>query len=250
MGKRPYEFYPTPETITAAFLDRIGVQDMNVFEPCVGQGHMSNVLKKFAKGMHTNDLNPDVFADYHLDATKEESWKIFTDKQDIDFVVTNPPDSKAYEILKNALAYSEVGVAMYLRLSFLEPCRDRAGFLSSNPPKGLLVMPRVSFTGDGKTDSMTRAWMIWTHERYIGKPVEIVTRTELLALAQHFEKQAPGIMGVNRGMRDGTVHKARDRVLREDPGTDALDHETGRNGRSTEATPGQCDAVANGSILP
>jgi hypothetical protein len=50
---------------------------------------------------------------------------------------------------------------MLLRLSFLEPTRERGPWLAANPPDLVIVLPRISFTGDGKTDSVTCAWMIW-----------------------------------------------------------------------------------------
>lgn len=54
-----------------------------------------------------------------------------------------------------------VGVAMLLRLSYLEPTKDRGHWLNDHPPTQMIVLPRISFTGDGKTDSVTCAWMIW-----------------------------------------------------------------------------------------
>jgi len=55
-------------------------------------------------------------------------------------------------------------VAMLLRLSFLEPTakvNPRGPWLAECPPSRLIVLPRCSYTGDGRTDSVTTAWMIW-----------------------------------------------------------------------------------------
>jgi hypothetical protein len=94
--------------------------------------------------------------------TLESSWKnIVSCKIDIQWTVTNPPFNKAIEILQYAFKYSTHGVAFFMRLSFLEPTKDRTPFLLAHPPTQIIVMPRVSFTGDGKTDSVTCAWFIW-----------------------------------------------------------------------------------------
>ena len=55
----------------------------------------------------------------------------------------------------------EDGIILMLRLSFLEPCHNRYAFLEKHPPTALYAVPRLSFTGDGKTDSVACAWFLW-----------------------------------------------------------------------------------------
>ena len=55
---------------------------------------------------------------------------------------------------------------MLLRLSWLEPCNDRAQIFRADPPVRLIILPRISFRGPGgrgkgRTDSVTSAWMVW-----------------------------------------------------------------------------------------
>ena len=57
---------------------------------------------------------------------------------------------------------------MLLRATFGEPCgpcprAPRAGrqWLLRHPPKALLLLPRISFTGDGETDSAAAWWFLW-----------------------------------------------------------------------------------------
>ena len=99
-------------------------------------------------------LNPD------HDATSQkywDAWKSF----DIGWTITNPLFNLASQIVPKAYAASSVGVAFLLRLSYLEPCVDRGNWLAQHPPNKLIIMPRISFTGDGKTDSATTAWFVW-----------------------------------------------------------------------------------------
>jgi hypothetical protein len=162
MARRPKDFYPTPAWATEELLKRVLIQG-RVFECCVGDGAMSSVLlKEPGVSVFTNDVDTERPADLHGDAASFPFWsKVDLTRDKFDWVVTNPPFSQAMEILSNAHTYAKRGVAMLLRLSFLEPTEDRGSFLNSNPPDQLIVLPRISFTGDGKTDSVTCAWMVW-----------------------------------------------------------------------------------------
>ena len=51
-------------------------------------------------------------------------------------------------------------VALLLRLSFLEGTRKRT-WLRIDPPKLVIVLPRISFTGDGRHDLVVPAWFLW-----------------------------------------------------------------------------------------
>lgn len=98
------------------------------------------------------------------------SWTAFPP---VDWVVTNPPFAAAMPILQYAVAHARVGVALYLRLSFLEPTRACGPWLEAHPPTRVLVLPRHSFSGDGKTDSVTGAWMVWRRDRVATGAIQI-----------------------------------------------------------------------------
>ncbi len=164
MARRENDFYETPIGLTAALFHHLKLQSGQViYEPCVGDGAILKTLHGCAeRGMtiYSNDINPHKEASFHVDASKV--WPLLPEIK-IDWTITNPPFSLAYEILTTSLSNCP-RVAMLLRLSFLEPAKKRADFLSELPPNHLLVMPRVSFTEDGKTDTMTCAWMVWDLE--------------------------------------------------------------------------------------
>lgn len=106
----------------------------------------------------TNDINPIVCADTCVDVSRSEGWGRFPP---VDWVVTNPPFNEAPKIVPLAYEHARVGIAMLLRLSFLEPCHNRSDFICPTPPTKLIVLPRISFTGDGNVDSVTAAWFVW-----------------------------------------------------------------------------------------
>lgn len=133
-----------------------------VLEPCVGEGDLCPPILAAGANLLTVDIDPQHSPDFVGDATDAGFWDTLIGKPD--WVITNPPFKHAHQIVEHAVANAQTGVAMLLRLSYLEPTLDRADFLQVFPPKKLIVLPRFSFTRDGKTDSVTCAWMIWQHD--------------------------------------------------------------------------------------
>ena len=173
MVRRPLDAYYTPEKMLEALFKRVSISG-SVYEPCVGSGHISKFFTQRGYQVLTNDVDKKMVADTHLDARNECAWD-----RDCDWVVTNPPFSDAYDILVHAHSHAKVGVVFLLRLSFLEPCKNREKFLLKNPPSRVLVLPRVSFTGDGGKDTVTSMWAIW--ERGVStQRLEVIPRLEIL----------------------------------------------------------------------
>lgn len=157
------DFYETPDFQVKALTERVNVQG-KVFEPCCGDGAIS----RFFPGCITNDIDVEKKADIHLDATEEAVWNLVGGDPllPLDWVVTNPPFNQAFKIAQWAVsrAYS---VALLLRISFLEPTKERGPWLASLPPTVVIVLPRHSYTGNGKSDSTTTAWMVWSGGGYM-----------------------------------------------------------------------------------
>ncbi len=151
----------------------------NILELCSGEGDIANALRgslgengNRITRIYTNDIDPLMNAGYHYDATNPIVYNPngqFPCLPPIDWHVTNPPFSEAAKIIPLAYEHARVGIAMLLRLSYLEPCTKsknskfvkRGFWLAQHPPTDLLVLPRYSYTNDGKTDSVTCAWMVW-----------------------------------------------------------------------------------------
>ena len=139
-----------------------------VFEPCSGTGSIATVLEEFGFWLvQRNDINPAMPGIYSAkDTAKEETWKeLFPEPRfQLDYVISNPPYSTSedcFKIITHARRYARFGMAMLLRISWLEPTMLRSDWLVANPPDTVLVLPRWSFKQNGATDSVTCAWMIW-----------------------------------------------------------------------------------------
>jgi len=179
MKRRNNDAYFTPEWAIKALLERVDVTG-KVLEPCAGSHVITNVLRenKNITEVVTNDISVEYSQDHYTDACNKTIYS--TNKYD--WIITNPPFNKALEIVRNSVE-SGSSVAMLLRISFLEPTFDRSEFLDKNAPDYMLVLPRISFTGDGKTDSATCAWMMWYKDRHqegFSNPlgIEVVPKTK------------------------------------------------------------------------
>lgn len=174
----PLEKYYSPSWATCELLKTVRVSGI-LLEPCVGEGHISKVLQEHipqlivSDGFHrehrviTNDVDPLVQADFHLNAAKPSAWHDFGP---IDFVVTNPPFSLAPTILPLAWDHAKIGVAMLLRGSYLEPCEDRQQWLKDHEDylAYSTFLPRISFSRDGKTDLASCNWYVWMKFKVAG----------------------------------------------------------------------------------
>ncbi len=163
--------YFTPTGIVHALLSKVSVPvGCLVFEPCVGDGAIASCLKNDGHDslLWTGDIDPLSPNDYKFDATDTKQWGKLFPCLKADWVVTNPPYKQpdCDAIIQNAWRFTNKGIAMLLRLSYLEPCKGRAKFLKEAPLSHLIIFnPRPQFIpGKKSTDSSTVAWFVWQKE--------------------------------------------------------------------------------------
>lgn len=141
--------YFTNSKLTQSLLDIAPIGGY-VFEPCCGEGHILKVLRdvKYIDVVGGDiDIKNDWFPDQVcIDSTNLMQWRTLDERYNsyynhsIDWVVSNPPYTQpdCQKIIDNAWQYASVGVAMLLRLSYLEPCLNRrvgigVNFLRKHP---------------------------------------------------------------------------------------------------------------------
>ncbi len=170
--RRHLDQYFSPARATHVLQRHVSIKG-SVFECCNGDGGISKNLRGLVPGepLITNDIDTALEADFHFDVARPWSVPI-----KCDWVISNPPFNEAAVIIPHAYEYATVGVAMLLRLSYLEPCLNRAAWLAQYPPTQLIVLPRISFTGDGKTDNVTCAWFVWIKDCVEKSGITIVPR--------------------------------------------------------------------------
>lgn len=156
MSRRVNDFYPTPPELTEALLRRLNWPRCLVAEPCAGNGAMSDVLKAHGFLVLTGDIDSRFDVQYPaLDYLSPVADTVYRDAH---AVITNPPFKLAPQFVRKSLETAP-RVAMLLRLSFLELCNNRKDIVPLL--SRVIVLPRVSFTGDGRKDNSACAWFIW-----------------------------------------------------------------------------------------
>lgn len=192
--RRERDAYYTPEFATAALLEHEnGIRGETLLDPCCGDGRMAAQIGEYFRIIALNDLahgpgfdwGPSVTMLYrqgklgflgHGDAAREgpnSPWF------EADWVITNPPWSHASEIAQISLRHARKGVALLVRLTFLEATRKRS-WICGKPPDAVLCLPRISFDGSGQTDSAPPAWLLWGPS---------VTRRGIFIVGKHHPRQ-------------------------------------------------------------
>ena len=180
--RRANDAYFTPAKAVLELLANLDFKlEGTCLECCAGEGAIANVLKENTSlQVYTNDidLRDRRKPDYHLDSTLPVIWQQFLG---CDWVISNPPFNQAAKIISLAYEKATTGIIMLLRASYLEPCHDRAEWLRQHPPDQLISIPRISFTGNGKTDVVCTFWFVWVKDEElkskITNPFVIVPRT-------------------------------------------------------------------------
>lgn len=169
--RHKFDYYVTPIDKIVEFLNEVIKYEPNMFndgivlDPCAGgdENHLMSYPEALKQiGVHnvkTIDIRKDSLAEIKADyLTCELNYKPKT-------IITNPPFNIAEDIIKKALSdVVENGfVVMLQRLNFLGGQKRKINFWNEiGLPKYIFVHHRrMSFTDDGKTDSIEYAHYVW-----------------------------------------------------------------------------------------
>jgi len=176
------DFYPTPTCSVKSLIEyfqqtkKIHKHDL-ILEPCAGDGQISHIL-------HQEGFENIVSTDLHLYSPLKIDVMGGMDFLDtkypfvdgIDWVITNPPyDSKVLmPIVEKSLNIANKGVAMFLKLTFLETVKRAKFFKENGKLKTVLVMAnRQPMYKRGiyqkASNAIAYAWYIWESD-YSGLP--------------------------------------------------------------------------------
>lgn len=171
--RRERDAYFTPLHCIAALKEVEGeaIHGEELVDPCCGDGRMAEVFAPRFRYLTLNDLEPKVDPQRLEAMRKAAAGAVILKRCDAtipepglwvgcDWVVTNPPWNVASAIALHAIEYARQGVALLLRLSFLEATQERQ-WLQRYPPRSIIVLPRTCFDGSGRTDSVCPAWLLW-----------------------------------------------------------------------------------------
>lgn len=191
------DFYPTPEYVTHALLDKERFDGFNIWEPACGDGAMTKVLKHrlpHSDGysgsnrlIFSSDIrvDNDVYGCKGIDFLKEyrpEKHGTLTyhpfpyDLAEMTgHIITNPPYKLATEFVLRAKEVANFKIAMFLKLSFLESAKRYNLFKDKNFPlkKVYVFSKRVTLAPKGvkltNKGLIAYAWYVWD-KKYKGEP--------------------------------------------------------------------------------
>lgn len=164
------DYYVTPVNRIVDFLnefnkcDDVFRNDVLILDPCAG-GDDDNEMS-YPVALKT--LNPKLNIDT-CDIREDSRSKIKGDylklncKNKYDVIITNPPFNISLDIINKALSDVKEGgyVIMLLRLNYFGG-KVRQGLFKKHMPKYCFVhSKRMSFTQNGKTDSIEYCHMVW-----------------------------------------------------------------------------------------
>lgn len=171
-----HDYYATPYESTEALM-KVEKFEGDFIEPCVGGGHIAEVLKKYYPNAEVVGID---LVDRGYEGTIVSSYFDYNFQGDFN-VVTNPPYSLAQEFLEHSLSQLKEGkkVAMFLKIQFLEGTK-RKGLFKKYPPKNIYVFSKrqspwrngnpTDEKGKRWNSTMCFAWFVW-EKGYTGKPV-------------------------------------------------------------------------------
>ena len=154
------DFYPTPEWCTLALLGSENIVG-TIWEPCCGNGAMSEPLKKAGYSVYSTEMYDHGYGENRdIDFTG-----VWNDKPTVDNVITNPPYNSVCGILDSALRNARLKVCLLMRLAFAES-ESRYELFQKKPPSRIWVFSeRPSFYPAGDTrdtgGSTCYAWWVW-----------------------------------------------------------------------------------------
>lgn len=114
---RALNYFPTPLWGTRAgaeILKQIDPVAAVIWEPACGEGHMAEALKEYFYQVHASDIHDHGYGDVRDFLLREEQ------PADVDWVVSNPPFEHANAFIEKGLRVARRGVAMLLRVAFME----------------------------------------------------------------------------------------------------------------------------------
>jgi hypothetical protein len=162
------DFFPTPPWATRAFfehvLPRLGRKShceyQVAWEPACGKGHMAEVMREYFKEVHATDIidyDKGYFVQDFLNDPNEANQQCF------DWIITNPPFNDSADFVLKALKLAGTGVAMFVRLAWLESVGRYEKIFSRFPPTLLSIFSeRVPLhKGVWKDDGSTMTAYIW-----------------------------------------------------------------------------------------
>lgn len=169
-GRTELDYYATNPEAVKMLLNTHRFELHDVLEPCVGAGHIANVIKEKKPYAQITALD---IVDRGYPNTIVANFLDWNTNKKYDTIITNPPYSLANEFIYKCMSLLKVDgqLAMFLKIQFLEGIK-REKLFEDFPPKyvyvfkkrmrvfnnGIEVDPN---TGKPWATTLCNAWFVW-----------------------------------------------------------------------------------------
>lgn len=172
------DFFPTPPWATRALVERVlqnpdlrllmdhePVGAISFWEPACGEGHIAEVLREYSQNVLATDIFDYGYGDRKLDFLADLEVNPEADLHD--FIVTNPPFAEKSEaFVLQALRLAKLGVAMFVRLQWLETVGRYERIFKDHPPTLIAFFAERVNLCKGRWDpeggtATAYIWLIW-----------------------------------------------------------------------------------------
>jgi hypothetical protein len=170
------DYFPTPPWATRALIEKVltksGLQAslhaQSAWEPACGEGHIAEVLREYFGSVDAGDIHDYGYGDEIGDFL---GCAVPSDDLRADWIITNPPfGDKAEAFILHALEHARVGVAMFLRLQWLESVGRYERIFAKQPPYIIaqfaerVPLHKGRWEPDGTT-ATAYLWIVWLKKR-------------------------------------------------------------------------------------
>lgn len=164
------DYFPTPPWATRALMERVwpvavpSGRIASAWEPACGEGHIAEVLEEYCNAVLASDIHDYGYGDIidFLQSPPEPR---------VDWIITNPPfGDKAEQFVTRALTMTQVGVAMFFRLQWLETVGRYERIFQPYPPSLIAQfverVPIHKGRWEPEGDTATAyLWIVWMPAR-------------------------------------------------------------------------------------
>lgn len=172
------DYFPTPPWATRALIEVVLRGHWNIrpyslksaWEPACGEGHMAEVLREYFPDVSASDIHDYGYGDANVDFLNPG-----LSEYSADWFITNPPfGDKAEAFTLRAIAKARVGVAMFVRLQWLETIGRFESIFKPHPPALIaqfserVPLCKGRWNPDGDT-ATAYLWIIWLNAERSGR---------------------------------------------------------------------------------
>jgi methylase of polypeptide subunit release factors len=172
------DYFPTPPWATRALLEIVlaqldGVDALSrqlVWEPACGEGHIAEVLLERFRAVMPTDIHDYGYGAHEFDFLGAHAAAADFLCEPVDWIITNPPFAeKTEDFVLRALDIARVGVAMFVRLQWLETTGRYEAVFRDHPPTLIAFFAeRVNLCkGRWEPDGSTATayiWLVWARD--------------------------------------------------------------------------------------